>query len=267
MNLLLNRNFQLLYIVILSTAVLCNDIKAQQKKSNLIMGKIVSSENKSPVTYAMIINTTSKQNVYSDSLGYFSIPVSINDTLMFTRIGFFTKEMQISESLINLKKVHLIELNERSYELNAVSINNLGTYQDFKYKVIHSELPKDENQINPAITKALNEKVVVLQPQANISLGSPVTALYNLLSKEGKSLRKLEKEKEKDRIVASYKDKYSPEIISELTGLKEIELEKFMKYCNPDVNFLKSAIEYEIAAKIMECLKNYKSEQEKQPVP
>ncbi|HEX3008078.1 MAG TPA: hypothetical protein VHO90_10730 [Bacteroidales bacterium] len=106
------------------------------------------------------------------------------------------------------------------------------------------------------------KKVIVLAPQARIPLGSPVTALYNLASKEGKSMRKLAKEQEKDRDVESYKDKYSPDVVSRLTGLKDLELEKFMKYCSISVNLIKESTEYDIAALILEYYRKYKIEQE-----
>jgi hypothetical protein len=128
--------------------------------------------------------------------------------------------------------------------------------------VIHSELPKNELHINPAITNSFNKKEIVIAPQARIPLGSPVTAIYMLLSKEGKTLRKLEKEEEKDREIASYKHKFSPEIVSNLTGLKDLEVEKFIKYCNFDMVFIKGAHEIEIAEKILECYKRYKAETE-----
>lgn len=262
MNLLQNRNIQVLYLM-LSTACFCTGVNAQQSPE-LMMGKVISSINKTPVTYAMIINVSSKANAYTDSLGYYSIPVKLGDTLLISRIGFHQKEIRIFETS-SIKIFNTIELEERAYELNTVNINSFGTYEQFKYKVLNTEVP-EENRINPSITKAFSNKVVVLEPQARIPLGSPVTAAYMLLSKEGKTLRKLEKEEAKDREVDSYKHKYSPEKVSELTGLKDLELEKFMKYCNLDINFIKNAIELDIAEKVLDCYKRYQAEQ-KAPVP
>ncbi|NJO69930.1 MAG: hypothetical protein HC830_12215 [Bacteroidetes bacterium] len=81
-----------------------------------------------------------------------------------------------------------------------------------------------------------------------------------LLSKEGKSLRKLAREEEKDKIVASYKHKFSPEIVSGLTGLKDLELEKFIKFCNIPESFIVASAEIDIAERILECFKNYNPE-------
>lgn len=259
MNLLFSRSFQVLYLLILSTAFFCSNIKAQQNKSQFFMGKIVSLSYSTPVTFAMVTNISTNKTAVSDSLGYFSILVSKGDSLTFSRIGFFEKEIKITDSILKMNKVHLIELQDRSYELNAVNFS-LGTYDEFRHNVVHSELPS-ETPINPSLANKPGQKEIVLQSQARIRIGSPVTSVYNLMSKEGKSLRKLEKEEEKEREIASYKDKYSPEIVSNITGLKELELEKFMKYCNLNPTFLKNAIEYEIVERILDCFKAYKAEQ------
>lgn len=253
-----NRNVQILCLIAFTAIVSVKTIKGQTSE-HLFLGKVVSGAGKAPVNFALIVNSTSQSNVFSDTLGFFSIRVSLGDTLQISRIGYFNETMIVSGSLLLSKKVQIIELNERVYELSGVNINSFGTYQEFKYKVINSEVPKNE-EINPSIRKSFSEKVVDLQPQASVSLGSPVTAVYMLLSKEGKSLRKLAKEEEKDKLVASYKNKYSPQIVSQLTGLKDLELEKFMKYCNLSSGFIEASTEYDIAAKVLTCFKNYKAD-------
>lgn len=235
----------------------------QAPSSSLFLGRLENSGDKTPVTYAAVFNKTSNHTVFSDSLGYFSIDVKTGDTLFISRIGFYYKEFIITEALLKQKKVHFFELNPRAYDLKAVTINNdWGTYEEFKYKIIHTPAPKSKNQINPHVFSGLNDEPVIIKEQASIPLGSPVTALYMLLSKEGKTLRKLEKLKEEEQKTLSYSDKYNSAIVSRLTGLKEWELEKFMKYCNPDINFIMNSTEVDITAKILECLKNYNAEKD-----
>lgn len=238
----------------------CGTLLGQKTDRQTFFGQLQSEKDQSPVGYATILNTISKQLVYSDSIGNFNIPVTNGDTLSISRIGFYNKQIPVSSIHLNTKKLQVIYLTAREYDLKTVTINQLGSYNEFKYKVINTPLPKPEYEINPAVFNGLNQKPVVLQEQASISLGSPVTAIYMLLSKEGKTLRKLEKLKAEERDVQSYSDKYSPLIVSQLTGLKDLELEKFMKFCNPDINFIKNSTEYDIAAKILECFKNYNSQ-------
>lgn len=252
-----NQNVQILCLVAFSALISVNTLKSQTNE-HLFLGKIVSNSGKTPVNFALVVNSASKGSAIADSSGFFSIRVSLGDTLQVSRIGYYNEKLVVSGAHLLSKKIQIIELNERVYELSGVNISPFGSYQEFKNKVINSELPKKE-EINPSLRKTFSEEVVVLQPQASISLGSPVTALYMLLSKEGKSLRKLAKEEEKDKLEASYKNKYSPQIVSQLTGLKDLELEKFMKYCNVSVSFIEASTEYDIAEKVLQCFKNYKA--------
>lgn len=256
------RFIQVPFFLILSITVFHSIASAQEKPSQVFSGRVINAESKTPVSYAMISIRHSIHSTYSDSMGNFSILVSKGDTLQISRLGYYPAEIPITDILLLSRKIHTIELTIRPYELKSVTISSLGTYQQFKYNVIHAELPENEMVINPAITNSFNKKVIVIEPQARIPLGSPVTAIYMLLSKEGKTLRKLEKEEEKDKEIASYKHKFSAEIISNLTGLKDLEVEKFIKYCNFDMGYIKEAHELDIAEKIMECYKRYKAEVE-----
>lgn len=253
-------------VLIITITIVHGSLKlaeAQQSQTTLFTARLENTEDKTPVSYATVFNKTTNHTVFSDSLGYFSINVKTGDTLFISRIGFYHQELITTEALLKQKKVHFIEMNPRSYDLKTVTINNdWGTYEEFKYKIIHTPAPKPKNQINPNVFRGLNNEPVIIKEQASIPLGSPVTALYMLLSKEGKTLRKLEKLKEEEQKTLSYNDKYNSAIVSRLTGLKEWELEKFMKYCNPDINFIMNSTEVDITAKILECFKNYNTEKD-----
>lgn len=249
----LKSKLQIRHLFVLGALFLFFDAESQEREPQNTMGRLVGGNPKKPVAYGMVMNKSLNLSAMTDSSGYFSIRAKMGDTLVFSRIGFYPKEM------LSFPGFHVVELTERQYELNAVTINGLGTYEEFKYNVIHAQLPKTL-EINPEIMKSFPKKVVVLQPQMSIPLGSPVTALYMMLSKEGKSLRKLAELQKNEKVVASYSYKYSPAIVSRLTGLKELELEKFIKYCNFDENFILASNEYEIAQKILDCYKKYKLE-------
>jgi hypothetical protein len=244
-------------------------IAEAQQPQVLFSGKLQNVDDFTPVSYATIFNKTNNYTAFSDSLGYFSINVKIGDTLFISRIGFYHRDFAITEPLLKQRKVHTIEMNARAYDLKAVTISNdWGSYEAFKYKIINTPAPKTENTINPNAFSGLNDEPVILKEQASIPLGSPITALYMLFSKEGKSLRKLDKLKEAEQKTLSYGDKYNSIIVSRITGLKEVELEKFMKFCNPDINFIINSTEVDITAKILDCFKNFnavKSTEEKKP--
>jgi hypothetical protein len=255
-------SIQWLWIIQFCIILFFFDAQVQAQKASVIIGRVISASTKQPVSYTFILNRSRKTSLSCDTSGYFRISASREDTLIVSRIGFYQKMVVVSDSILRLHKILTIGLFEKAYDLKTVNIIGLGTYQQFKRQIVTMKLPVDSFQINPAITKAFKQKVVILQPQMAIPIMSPVTLLYNAFSKEGKSLRKLAKENEKDHQVQSYKGKYSPEIVSQLTGLKELELEKFMKYCNLDINFISSSNEYDIAERVLILYKQYCEEKE-----
>ena len=87
---------------------------------------------------------------------------------------------------------------------------------------------------------------------------SPITAIYNLVSKEGKSLRKLKKIQEEEEFLKQVEYKYNNDILERTTGLKGIELYEFISFCNFNHKFLLKASEYEIIEKVLEKLSEYR---------
>lgn len=260
---------QVFYLIFFSLTLLTFPVNAQKEYRSTLIGKLVNSNSGANIYSALIYNSTTQKSTVSDSMGIFAIHASPGDTLKISRLGYFTNEIAVTSALLS-SKIEIIELSERSYELKNVNVLNLGTYEQFKFKVLNTKVPITENNINELIARDLKKPMgsprgMPGDPTSNmatVSLGSPITGLYNLLSKEGRSARHLEKQKEKDRTVASYAHKYSPAIVSTLTGLKELELEKFMKFCNLSVTFIQISSEYDIAEKIVRCLEEYKASKE-----
>jgi hypothetical protein len=98
-----------------------------------------------------------------------------------------------------------------------------------------------------------------------IPLGSPITALYNLLSKEGKSMRRVAAAKERDRVFLLTYQKFNRDIVAQITGLTGTLLDQFMLFCRPDDEFLLIANEYEINHKVLADFERFKKEVLNQP--
>lgn len=235
-------------------------IGTAQQNTGVVNGRLIDSKSKLPVGVARVLNVNHKGQTLSDTTGCFSINAHVGDTLQITCLGYFFKTFVVTDSVMRLRKRITIPMLERMFELEAVDIIDLGTYQQFKQKVINTILPEEKIKVNPYAFKGLNHITIPPDAQAHISLGSPVTALYMWLSKEGKSIRKLEAHNEKEAFAKSIAEKYSAAVVSGLTGYKDAELEKFMVFCKFDDHFLKTATEYEIAEAILERQKRFEEE-------
>lgn len=70
--------------------------------------------------------------------------------------------------------------------------------------------------------------------------------MYNLFSKQAKNARKLHRAIEVDYNEAEIDHRYTPSLVSNLTGLTEKELIHFMKNYRPTYEFVNKASDYEM---------------------
>lgn len=225
------------------------DIRPFQK----IRARLVNNRTGEPVVFARVIDKDLRSGVLTDSLGLFVMTARVDDTLFISSMSFYTTALKVNDSLLYQMRVPVISLIEQAYQLGSVDIG-YGSYEEFKYKFLHT--PPQENKLNK-LQEELQRAIAKLprhplQPQASIPLGSPVTALYMLFSKEGKSARRLQAAKERDKVFMLTYQKFNRDIVAQVTGLRGNLLDEFMLYCQPEDTFLLQANEYEIHHKILE---------------
>lgn len=227
-----------------------------------IRARLVNSRTGDPVVFARVIDKDLRSGVLSDSLGVFTITGRINDTLYISSISYYTTAIKVSDSLVLQIRIPIIPLLEQAYELGSVDIYGFGTYQEFKYKFLHTPAPEDktaklQEELRKAIAKIPRHP---LQEQAAIPLGSPITALYMLFSKEGKSARRLQAAKQRDKVFLLTYQKFNRDIVAQVTGLTGSLLDQFMLYCKPEDTFLLQANDYEIHYMILQYYEKFKNE-------
>jgi len=238
--------------------------QTEQKKLYTIRARLTDGKTKKNISFAQVINKSMQWGVVTDTLGVFSFSANIHDTLYISAIGYYPVLIEVADSLIVQVRIPAIPLVEQVYQLDQVNVYSLGTYQQFKYKLLHSTPP--DNNIQKVTERIKKEKDMLpkypLQEQASIPLGHPITALYMLLSKEGKGQRKYEEAKDLHRIFVLANTKFNREMVIRATGLNGNMLEQFMIFCNPDIEFIIQASEYDIYKLILEdyeiFIKEYK---------
>ncbi len=220
--------------------------------------RVLDSLTREPVAFAHIINTTRKTATISDTLGYFYIRTSPGDRLQLTAIGFAAGTLTLGYSLLRSRDIHDILLRPIIYSIEAVRVNPLGSYEQFKKRFATLHLPASEYQIHPSVLQDIDRGTDTLD-MLKVPTISPVTALYNLLSKEGKSQRKLRKLLEQEAFEQQIDFKYSPDIVSHITGYTGFELYEFMEFCRFKKDFLLDATYYEITRAILDKQQEFES--------
>jgi hypothetical protein len=212
--------------------------------------RVIDSLTRDPVVFAHIVNTSRKTATISDTLGYFYIRTSPGDRLQMTAIGYSASKLTIGYSLLRSPLIHDLLLQPIIYSIEAVRVNPLGSYEQFRQHFISVKLPESEYQIHPSVLREIDEGTDTLD-MLKMPVMSPVTALYNLLSKEGKSKRKLHKLLAQEEFEGQIDFKYSPDIVSQITGYAGFDLYEFMDFCSFKKDFLLNATYYEITQAIL----------------
>lgn len=223
------------------------------KKDSLFIyrGQVLSENSDFPVAMAHVINYQRKRGVVADTSGYFEIWVRMGDTLNVSAIGFEYLEHPV---LTNKDTSIEIFLKGRSYEIPEVSIAYLGSYEDFKYKVLNLKLP--EIQINDQVEKLFKHvepPPMVVEPV----ITSPASLIYVLFSKEAKDIKKYLKLEEKEKITEKVRERYNEYIIRNITGLDLNEARKFMEFCNFRDEYILSINDYNLYSEIILRFKAY----------
>jgi hypothetical protein len=91
---------------------------------------------------------------------------------------------------------------------------------------------------------------------AHVSLGSPITFLYNKFSKEAKENKRRQKAIAQEDREKTIKARYNVEVVKKVTGISSDEEAKaFMKNCPLDDDYVYKSTDYDIVKSILECQK------------
>jgi hypothetical protein len=256
------RYLYLLYLIfsLLTVPLFCNaQIRETVEDSiHIFSGKLVDSQTGEPVQFAHVYNQTQSYAMISDTLGYFNIPVNLEDLLVATAIGYYNLPVYVNDSIYMLNKFHTYKMIPKIYNIREINISVLGTYEQFKYKFLNLDVPDLENPINPTILSDILAGIDTTDLIQPAGIMSPITAIYNAVSKEGKSLKKLKKIQEEEEFLKQVEYKYNIAMLERITGMKGLELNDFISFCNFNHKFLLSASEYEIIEAVLKKLGEYR---------
>lgn len=216
-----------IYLLVLDLLLFTN-VNAQI----IFTGNIHNATDSLPLPNVAIVNISAKKVTYTNLRGQFSIEANANDTLEFSHIGFVTKSIIVQNGndfiRIFLEK-YIYSLSEidvfgRSYKKD--SIENRKEYQrGFEWKLPGLE---DFLSVNPN------------------SVGISIDAIYQSFRfKHNKLMKNFQATLVRDEQDRFIEYKFTPELVTNLTGLRDKELDLFMKKYRPSYYFLQTATEYE----------------------
>lgn len=230
--------------------VLCLSVGLQQyanaQMANMIYGRTLSVDRINIVQLASVSNINQQKKAISNRQGYFKIMASPSDTITITAIGYDSITF-IAGSLINGNDTFVVLLKPKSYLLKEAKIVSSNPKRDSLARAA-AEFLKTDPLMN-------NYSRILDRPKGGLM--NPLTALYQQFSKEGRDAARfedflyyMEKQKLVDR-------RYNRSFVKKATGLPDIQLDEFMVFCKPDKDFVISASEYDLIAKVQQCAKEF----------
>lgn len=207
----------------------------------VIGGKVFDEDSTKVLPFVYVINKNTSFGTVSDVNGRFQLKADVNDTLVFSYVGYLKRYVSVKDfEKMNRK----IIMKKNVYQLQMVNVKVLK-YENYEKDYMKRVIEKSQ------------------MPVVDI-ISSPITALYMQFSKKGKELQRLSKIFEEIFIREQVEKKINPQILYQLTGDANVDIEALRKFCGFYLSdyFVLNHDGYELYSKVLECYYRYKYEKE-----
>ncbi|MGV3546477.1 MAG: hypothetical protein ACO1N4_05395 [Pedobacter sp.] len=213
---------------------------AQQKT---VPGFVVDKDTKQRLAKVYIYNSAIDTGIYNNNKGEFFAKINPGDTLFAALSGY-----AMDTVVYRGQSAIVFQLRSMGIRLKEVSIYGKTKTPQELYK---SRLEEYKYKLDRGSSKDL-----LNLGMGGVGLG--IDAIYNLLSREGKNARHLQKILEKD-----YKDqvidyRYRKDYVMGLIDIKEENVQDFMTQYRPTYQFVLSASEYQFIQFVKNSYASYK---------
>lgn len=247
----------ILNIIILATLfVISKNASAQFMKIAdrvIVAGYVFEETSGNPLPYVNVYIKKSRYGTISDTSGYFMLSALVNDTIVFSSLGYDKKYVILTDSASENNKPLIVFLDTKFYEIRSVEVIALRKYQQLEYEFTKMRLP-DDDYIFAANNFPFRPAYLDYYERVNApGLGlvfSPISALYDMFSKEGKEKQKLAELQSRDYLSSIIDKKVSTELIMKITGLSAEETIVFLNWCNFSPEFILKLTDYDFISVI-----------------
>nr|WP_121269937.1 hypothetical protein [Pedobacter schmidteae] len=212
-------------------------------QQNMVKGFVVDKDSKLRLAKVYIYNPANDEGIYNTPKGEFSIKAKPGDTLFAVLQGY-----ALDTVVLNSQKAVYFQLKSLGIPLREVAI--IG--DKFTPRERHEQTLKEyKYQLDKGKAKDL----------LNLGLGGAglgIDAIYNLLSRQGKNARHLQKILERDYREAIVDYRFKPDYVKRVLQIGDYEAEDFMQQYRPSYDFVLSASDYAFVVYLRNNYANYK---------
>lgn len=211
-----------------------------------VQGIVFDMDSKQRLTRVYIYNTRTGDGFYNNTKGEFKTAARTGDILVAALPGYGVDTISIkSESTL------LFYLRRNSIQLQEVVVRD-------SLKTPAEQLKQSQEEYNTIYSKgAVKDVFTTGGSNGGGGAGLSINALYNLLSKEGKNARLLQKIIERDYRDAMIEYRFTRTLLSSVTGLSGAKLTDFKQQYKPGYYFILEANDYELIQYIKKSYLSY----------
>ncbi len=205
-----------------------------------MQGHVLDEDTTKVLPFAYVINKNTSFGTVTDVNGFFSIKAHQEDTLIFSYTGYVKQYIPVT--FFNKQKK--VVLKKNTFLLKQVNVQVLK-YENYEKDYMKRVIEKSQMPVIDVIS-------------------SPITALYMQFSKKGRELQRLSKIFEEIFIKEQVEKKLNPQILYQLTGDANIDLEALRKFCGFYLSdyYILNHDGYDLYSRVLECYYRYKFEKE-----
>jgi hypothetical protein len=248
------------YFVVFLFVLVANLGWAQKDTLVNIKGTVVNNETKLPIGNVNVINATRVTGTATSGSGTFEIATKLNDTLLFSYVGFETVKVKVTNDWIknNPTKIYL---SEKAYVLDEVVIRQ---YQLTGYVEVDTQLIPVANDGFRYSISGLNagyeagDKAPGAVSKVLGSIFNPADFLYNIFGKRPKEMKKLKEMKKDDTVRNLLATKFDRETLAALLEIDKDDIPLILQNCNYSEYFIQTANDLQIMDAISLCYEEYK---------
>lgn len=212
-------------------------------QTGIVQGFVIDHGSKARLAKVYIYNGTLDEGIYNTPKGEFKIKASVGDTLFAILQGYAVDTLVVRGS-----SAIYFQLKSLSIQLKEVAIRG-------KKLTPKEEYEKKLKEYKYTLDKGSSKDLLNLGP-GGVGLG--IDAVYNLLSREGKNARHLQKILERDYRESIIDYRFNADFVKMALQTDDNETEDFMQQYRPTYLFVLSASDYEFIVFLRNSYATYK---------
>jgi hypothetical protein len=220
------------YLPVLAAALL--SFSASLTAQVVITGTVTDAATGAPLYPATVLDTTSRQATYADSAGRYRIVALGGEVLEFSYLGYYARTYQVPARLSRI--IHDEKLTSRTHKLQEVRVTALSPYQQDSLDRINA-FGDYLNQPPPPLLDKHSH------PEGGFGFTFHPFSYFSRSGRRSRRFHKMYGDFERKAYVYS---RYTPALVTRLTGLKGDSLRMFLQRYEPDYRFVRQATNLEL---------------------